>query len=170
MSKKKGLSFEEKRTRMLELFHEKKEPFLLKELEKLGPKLKGVVMQSVKEIVQSLVADDLVETDKIGSSTYFWSFPSKALNSVTTPTIAAILRLEFFHLQSRRLRLRSLFRLKELRALTAKRDAEFQADLREFLTLDNVFLVKSWCKEKFNLEDAELNKQFDIPEDFDYPE
>ncbi|CAG2119045.1 unnamed protein product, partial [Medioppia subpectinata] len=35
---------------------------------------------------------------------------------------------------------------------------------------DNVFLVKSWCKEKFNLEDAELNKQFDIPEDFDYPE
>ncbi|CAG2113867.1 unnamed protein product [Medioppia subpectinata] len=81
MSKKKGLSFEEKRTRMLELFHEKKEPFLLKELEKLGPKLKGVVMQSVKEIVQSLVADDLVETDKIGSSTYFWSFPSKALNS-----------------------------------------------------------------------------------------
>ena len=41
MSKKRGLSLEEKRSRMLDLFHEKKDFFLLKELEKLGPKEKG---------------------------------------------------------------------------------------------------------------------------------
>jgi Mnd1 HTH domain len=58
----------------------------LKELEKLGPKMKGIgdcpfprilsvspyqgnlVTQSVKEVLQSLVDDDLVQTDKIGSS------------------------------------------------------------------------------------------------------
>nr|ACO15174.1 Meiotic nuclear division protein 1 homolog [Caligus clemensi] len=77
MSKKKGLSFEEKRSRMLELFYEKKDVFLLKELEKIAPKEKGIVSQSVKEVVQSLVDDSLVDTDKIGTSVYFWSFPSK---------------------------------------------------------------------------------------------
>ena len=95
------MSVEEKRTRLLELFHEKvritndltkvltiflfneqKDVFLLKELEKMGPKEKGIVMQSVKDVLMSLVSDDLVESDKIGSSTYFWSFPSKTINTV----------------------------------------------------------------------------------------
>lgn len=57
----------------------------LKELEKLGPKLKGIgtspvgleiicsegletVSQSVKDVLQSLVDDGLVQADKIGSS------------------------------------------------------------------------------------------------------
>ena len=78
MSKKRGLSAEEKRTRMLDLFYEKKEFFLLKELERIAPKEKGIVSQSVKDVVQSLVDDDLVDTDKIGTSVYFWAFPSKA--------------------------------------------------------------------------------------------
>lgn len=39
----------------------------LKELEKSGPK-KGVITQSVKDVVQSLVDDDLVFKDKIGTS------------------------------------------------------------------------------------------------------
>lgn len=41
--------------------------FQLKELEKLGPK-KGVISQSVKDVIQSLVDDDLVLKDKIGTS------------------------------------------------------------------------------------------------------
>lgn len=41
--------------------------FQLKELEKMGPK-KGVISQSVKDVVQSLVDDDLVLRDKIGTS------------------------------------------------------------------------------------------------------
>ena len=32
-----------------------------------------------KDVVQSLVDDNLVDTDKIGTSVYFWAFPSKAL-------------------------------------------------------------------------------------------
>jgi len=42
MSKKRGLSLEEKRKRMLEIFYEKKEFFHLKELEKIAPKQKGI--------------------------------------------------------------------------------------------------------------------------------
>lgn len=63
---------------MLEIFHEKKDFFQLKELEKIAPKEKGIIVQSVKEVVQSLVDDNLVDTDKIGTSVYFWSYPTKA--------------------------------------------------------------------------------------------
>lgn len=45
MSRRKGLSHEEKRSKMLELFYEKKDFFMLKELEKMGPKEKGVISQ-----------------------------------------------------------------------------------------------------------------------------
>ena len=79
MSKKRGLSIDEKRQRMLQLFHEKKEFLLLKEVERLAFKEKGIVSQSVKEVLQSLVDDDMVNSDKIGSSVYFWAFPSNSL-------------------------------------------------------------------------------------------
>jgi len=78
MSKKRGLSLEEKRNRMLEIFYEKKDAFQLKDLEKVGPQEKGIVAQSVKEVVQSLVDDGYVDSERIGTSVYFWAFPSKA--------------------------------------------------------------------------------------------
>ncbi|GMH18060.1 hypothetical protein Nepgr_019901 [Nepenthes gracilis] len=81
MSKKRGLSLEEKREKMLQIFYDSQDFYLLKELEKLGPK-KGVISQSVKDVVQSLVDDDLVLKDKIGSSIYFWSLPSTAGNQL----------------------------------------------------------------------------------------
>ncbi|KAI0515526.1 hypothetical protein KFK09_008191 [Dendrobium nobile] len=81
MSKRRGLSLEEKREHMLQIFYDSQDFFLLKELEKLGPK-KGVISQSVKDVVQSLVDDDLVLKDKIGTSVYFWSLPSCAGNQL----------------------------------------------------------------------------------------
>ncbi|KAK9266638.1 hypothetical protein L1049_003590 [Liquidambar formosana] len=66
---------------MLQIFYGSQDFFLLKELEKLGPK-KGVISQSVKDVVQSLVDDDLVSKDKIGTSVYFWSLPSCAGNQL----------------------------------------------------------------------------------------
>ena len=75
MSKKKGLSLAEKKTKMLEIFHETKDVFQLKDLEKIAPKSKAITLQSVKGVLQELVDDGLVETSKIGISVYFWSFP-----------------------------------------------------------------------------------------------
>ncbi|CAL8467589.1 g7127 [Coccomyxa elongata] len=77
MSKKRGLSIDEKKLKVLEIFHESKDVFVLKDLEKAAPK-KGVIAQSVKEVVQALVDDDLVHQDRIGASNFFWSFPSEA--------------------------------------------------------------------------------------------
>lgn len=86
-SKKRGLSIDEKKQKVLEIFHESKEVFVLKvrprplhsespchtasifirpvlvptqDIEKLAPK-RGVTLQSVKEVVQALVDDDLGE-------------------------------------------------------------------------------------------------------------
>ncbi|EPS70791.1 hypothetical protein M569_03968, partial [Genlisea aurea] len=80
-SKKRGLSLDEKREKMLQIFYESQDFFLLKELEKLGPK-KGVISQSVKDVIQNLVDDDLVFKEKIGTSVYFWSLPSCAGNQL----------------------------------------------------------------------------------------
>ncbi|KAL4447450.1 hypothetical protein ABPG75_004669 [Micractinium tetrahymenae] len=71
------MSLEDKRQTLLSIFHESKDVFLLKDIEKLGSK-RGVVLQSIKEVVQGLVDDDLVHQEKIGVSNYFWSFPSEA--------------------------------------------------------------------------------------------
>ena len=46
-------------------------------------KEKGITSMSVKEILTSLVDDGMVDTDKIGTSVYFWAFPSKASQNVS---------------------------------------------------------------------------------------
>ena len=33
---------------------------------------------------------------------------------------------------------------------------------------DNIFSIKSWCKQRFSFEESTLDKQFGIPEDLDY--
>ncbi|XP_033205145.1 meiotic nuclear division protein 1 homolog [Bombus vancouverensis nearcticus] len=82
MSKRKGVSFEEKRIRLLQLFYERKEFFTLKELEKIAAKEKGIVSQAVKDVLQTLVDDGLVRSEKIGTSVYFWNFPGENLTRI----------------------------------------------------------------------------------------
>lgn len=45
-----------------------KDFYQLKELERIAPKSKGIVQQAVKEVLQDLVGDSLVQSDKIGTS------------------------------------------------------------------------------------------------------
>jgi DNA-binding transcriptional regulator YhcF (GntR family) len=64
----------------LNIFYKSKEVFQLKEIEKLGAKA-GVVINTVKDVVQSLLDDNLVETDKIGIGNFLWALPSKGAQS-----------------------------------------------------------------------------------------
>ena len=59
----KGLSLDEKRKRMLDIFYDSKDVFLLKDLEKIAPKQKGITMQSVK--VRSKIQINLFGTKVI---------------------------------------------------------------------------------------------------------
>eukprot|EP01025_Chloroclados_australasicus_P044507 TRINITY_DN48308_c0_g1_i1.p2 TRINITY_DN48308_c0_g1~~TRINITY_DN48308_c0_g1_i1.p2 ORF type:complete len:207 (+),score=38.34 TRINITY_DN48308_c0_g1_i1:125-745(+) len=74
---KKGLSLEQKREKVLEIFHSDDDVYQLKEIEKLAA-AKGVTIQSVKDVVWSLVDDSLVHQDKIGISNFLWSFAAEA--------------------------------------------------------------------------------------------
>ncbi|EEB08591.1 meiosis specific coiled-coil protein Mcp7 [Schizosaccharomyces japonicus yFS275] len=76
----KGLSLDEKRRRLEQIFYESRDFYQLKELEKLGSK-RHIVMQTVKEVLQSLVDDGVVHCEKIGTSNYYWSFPSQSKRS-----------------------------------------------------------------------------------------
>lgn len=55
-----------------------REFYQLKDLEKLA-KDNGVNQNQVKELLQSLLDDAEVDSDKIGSSRFYWSFPNKRL-------------------------------------------------------------------------------------------
>lgn len=68
------MSADEKQRTVLSIYHERCEPFNLKELEALASKA-GVVQQTVKDVNQSLIDDSLVCCDKIGAANIFWSFP-----------------------------------------------------------------------------------------------
>lgn len=72
------LSRDEKRTRLLEIFHEGQEFYQLKDLEKMA-KDKGINQNQVKEILEALVDNALADSGKIGSSFFYWSFPNKIL-------------------------------------------------------------------------------------------
>ncbi|CAG9865392.1 unnamed protein product [Phyllotreta striolata] len=199
---KKGVSAEEKRTRLLQLFYEKGECFQLKELEKIAPKEKGIVAGSVKEVLQNLVENGLVDTDKIGTSIYYWAFPSKAftlrknqmqkLKQNTEETINKLKAMEdalqavkntnddnsyaniLEELNDKEMELSAL--KNQLKHYEENDPVKFKEMLDKTEELknaanrwtDNVFAVKSWCKKKFLMEDAVLNKQFGISDEFDY--
>jgi hypothetical protein len=80
MPPKKGLSKDDKILGMQALMMESNDIWTLKDLERECPKRKGIIAQSVKDILQELCDNDLVSSDKIGSGKFFWCFPADAFN------------------------------------------------------------------------------------------
>ncbi len=77
MAKKaKGLTFDQKREKMLNIFHSTKDVYNFQQVQKFSMKA-GISLPSIKEVLFSLIADDLVDGDKIGAGNFYWSFPSK---------------------------------------------------------------------------------------------
>ncbi|KAL4480453.1 hypothetical protein ABPG74_020969 [Tetrahymena malaccensis] len=72
----KPLTLEQKREKMLHVFHETQQVYNLKEIEKFSTKA-GIVLPTVKDVLMSLIADGLVDSDKIGSANFYWSLPSQ---------------------------------------------------------------------------------------------
>ncbi|XP_012221427.1 meiotic nuclear division protein 1 homolog [Linepithema humile] len=205
MSKRKGVSLDEKRLRMLQLFYEKKEFFTLKEIEKIAPKEKNIVQQSVNGVLQALVDDGLVRSEKIGTSVYFWRFPGENITATEhriADTNKKVVEAEFkleklkaeiqkekelkSDTEERQTLLKEIEQLRkeeqEIKNQIAKfsgvdpeaiaemnRKAQKYKDATNTWT-DNIFAVQSWCKNKFNIVEEDLNKQFNIPEDLDYKE
>ncbi|XP_077461518.1 meiotic nuclear division protein 1 homolog isoform X2 [Stigmatopora argus] len=66
---------------MMEIFFETKDVFQLKDIEKIAPKTKGITLMSVKDVLQSLVDDNMVDCERLGTCNYYWAFPSKAVHA-----------------------------------------------------------------------------------------
>ena len=72
----KGVSAAEKKERMIKLFRESKDVFNKKEIESRASKA-GIISNAVLGVLKELVGDDLVREEKVGISTYWWSFPGE---------------------------------------------------------------------------------------------
>lgn len=66
---------DQKKTILLDIIRGSKSFFKLPELEALGSK-KGIVTNTIKDMVQQLVDDGLVTCEKVGTSNLYWSFAS----------------------------------------------------------------------------------------------
>ena len=80
MKKKKGLSLEDKRQILLSLFKGSGSFFHYKDIEKHCTKNK-ISFMIVKDLLAGIVADNLLETEKIGSSAFYWSLPSRVYDA-----------------------------------------------------------------------------------------
>uniref|UniRef100_A0A8D8H3E8 Meiotic nuclear division protein 1 homolog n=1 Tax=Culex pipiens TaxID=7175 RepID=A0A8D8H3E8_CULPI len=206
MSKrKKGMSADEKRSVLLEIFHDSGEFYQLKDLERIAAKEKGLKEQLVKGLLQSLEDEGLVEAGKIGQSTYYWSFPGKRQKIKQLESEELQRKLENCDAKIEDLRRKveeaktnqaqsskaaaTFEELKVLQEKEAKLQAEIQIlkkedkgslkQMKQSLPklheaanrwTDNIFAIKSWCRNKFNIEEKAIDKQFQIPPDMDYLE
>ena len=80
MKKKKGLSLEDKRQILLKLFKGSGSFFHYKDIEKHCTQNKISFMQ-VKDLVKGITDDNLLETEKIGSSSFYWSLPNRVYDA-----------------------------------------------------------------------------------------
>ena len=71
----KGVSAQEKKDRMVAMFHETADVYNLKDVMK-GASSRGIVSGAVESTLKECAGDDLVQEGKVGVSTYYWSFPA----------------------------------------------------------------------------------------------
>ncbi|KAK9896974.1 meiotic nuclear division protein 1 [Cystobasidium minutum MCA 4210] len=83
-SKKAGTSAEEKAAKLLSWFHDTKDFYSLKEVEKAGVKATGISGMIIKDILQTLIDDNAVLCEKVGTSNYYWSYPGATAAKVKT--------------------------------------------------------------------------------------
>ena len=75
MRKRRGLSMDQKKELMHNIITKRNEVFNIKELEKRCKKV-GIHFKVVKEVLENIIADNLVKSEKIGAGNFYWSYQS----------------------------------------------------------------------------------------------
>ena len=83
MSKRRGVSAQEKRDRLLTMLRVSLRPWSTKEIEKSAKSL-GFHAMAIPDVLSGLLDDNLAIKEKIGSANYVWSFPSDAYKKAKT--------------------------------------------------------------------------------------
>ncbi|KAG0436470.1 Meiotic nuclear division protein 1 like protein [Dictyocoela muelleri] len=192
----KKVSAEEKRQRLLSVFHETQDFFTIKEIEKIGPK-KGISSQVVKDVLQQLIDDDLVTTEKVGNRNFYFSFPQtkdnllkdqllklknenqkliSEIENLTTKiqteeknrTVDTTEYFEFKRKEDEMEKKLSVYSNVDPDCYDQKKkDAD---DLRNNINelTDKLFCMQSYVSQKFGLDKNDFNKSFGIDDDMDY--
>ncbi|KAI8454679.1 meiotic nuclear division protein 1 [Phakopsora pachyrhizi] len=192
---RRGLSEEEKRFRTIEFFNKSNSFFTVKDLINWLPKTKGIVTQSVEETIKSLIDDDLIRSEKIGTTNIIWSFRSdqsnktlkdfeklktevKALRCSNSELDWIVSRLESDRSKSdeRQDNLRDINEIKLKLQQFRKSDPtliidkiKLCNDYKQGLEIwtDNLMNLMSYCKAIYHLAKTDFCNQFDLPLDFD---
>ncbi len=155
MKKKKGMTFDEKRDKMMTIFSEDKSFFHLKDIEKLGTK-KGITYQTIKEVLDSLVGDDMVETEKIGTSLFYWSLPSKVINTKKNKLSNNKHLIKSFNEDNANLKV-TIEKQKKLRKETE--DYRKKREIFERIQKENEALIKDL--NQYELNDPEIYEKYE---------
>lgn len=191
MSKKKTTA-EEKRQLLLALFKETEDVYQLKELEKVASKEKGLAINVVKEVLQQLVDDGLVESGKVGTQNCYWLFKSKGvqekqqeLDELTSKLAEREKRLQELDEKLTKMNpddfedseentklleeARAKYKTIEEKLKESGQSGEVSKLVEELNNwTDNIFLVKAFVKDKLNMDPNQLDKEYGIPKDLDY--
>ncbi|ODQ67247.1 meiotic nuclear division protein 1, partial [Nadsonia fulvescens var. elongata DSM 6958] len=73
---RKGQSLSQKRQTLLSYFQNSRQFFTIKEVETTVSKATSIASMQIKDILQSLIDDNLVTCEKIGAGNYYWAFLS----------------------------------------------------------------------------------------------
>jgi len=164
--------------------------------------LKGVVSQSVKEVIDSLVADSLINCEKIGTSNYYWSFPgtskiqkeekikqlkkeikeqeklqkeldtkieiasSERVPSETREQNLELLKKELEKNEKLKTEIKKYEDCDPVIIEQKRQESEKAKDAANRWT-DNIFILQSFCYNKFYVTPKDFCKNFNIPEDLD---
>eukprot|EP01035_Chromulina_nebulosa_P020876 gene20876-27062_t len=167
--KKRGLSIDDKKKVILSIYHDRKEPFNLKEIESIASKM-GVVQQTVKDVNQSLIDDSLILSDKIGSANFFWSFPSKLKQDrKSTERPNKLRRLNELIERERELDLiiesNKMLDPVEIKKIENQIAINLNAANR---WTDNIYTLKRYLTKKKGMSSKEVDKMLQIDGKFDY--
>jgi len=199
---KRRVSKDEKVRNLQEIFYEKKEPLTGKEIEKEA-KSKGIFEKQVKELIQVLLDDNLLESEKAGVTTIYWSFPSQVANKrkrrleeletdinrlstkkqkyeenkanssaeKETPEYREEVTNQLNQLRKRNQELQNEYKNYEqmdpAKVEQMNSDAQ-KAKLSANRWTDNIFTLRTYVKNKFSVDNTEVDGQLGIKEDFDY--
>ncbi|KAJ3251981.1 hypothetical protein HK103_001894 [Boothiomyces macroporosus] len=161
---------------MLELFHESNDFYSMKELEKIAPKLKGIVEKTVKDVVESMVSGADIKQKKrkhqeLLSSIEALEQDNKELEEkikLHSTQLPAEITEKLETLTADKLaKQKELNELKtRMKLALLKKNADVVKKAANRWT-DNIFQLQSYVK-KFNMDMKEINKNFGIPDDLDY--
>lgn len=189
---KKRTTAEEKRQLLLALFKETEDVYQLKELEKVASKEKGLALNVVKDVLQQLVDDGLVESGKVGTQNYYWLFKSKGAQDKQLELEEVTRKLDERekHLKELDDRLSKLnpddfenseentklleearekYKAIEKKLKESGQSGEVSKLVDELNNwTDNIFLVKAFVKDKLQMDPKRLDKEYNIPADLDY--